>query len=246
LFHDPYARLFTRDDVDVAVRSMPFFVTVARCRTVWFDDAVRRALDAGRSQVVILGVGFDSRALRLARPGASFFEIDQPQVLAIKEERPRAAGLERGASYLGADYPQPGIVESLTARGFDSRRPALGLWEGNTYYLQPALLRQVLRTFLSAAPDLQVAFDWLGTATIEGRSASPEFKRSWAMVRDIGAPWVCAIDDRAALGAEVRLHVIEDLTFGALHARLLPNEDLGASASVDHGFCLFASGAAAQ
>jgi hypothetical protein len=84
LFHDPYARLFTRDDVDVAVRSLPFFATVARCRTVWFDDAVRRAIDAGRSQVVILGAGFDSRALRLARPGASFFEIDQPQVQAIK------------------------------------------------------------------------------------------------------------------------------------------------------------------
>jgi methyltransferase (TIGR00027 family) len=246
LFHDPYARLFMRDDVGVAMRSLPFFTSIARCRTVWFDDAVRRALDAGRSQVVILGAGFDSRALRLARPGASFFEIDQQQVLEIKEERLRAAGLERSASYLGADYTQPGIVESLTACGFDSRRPTLVLWEGNTYYLPPARLRQVLRTFLAAAPDLVVAFDWLGTATIEGRGASPELNRSSAMVREIGAPWVCAIDDRAALGAEVGLHVIEDLTFGALHARLLPDEDLGASAGVDHGFCLFASDAAAR
>jgi methyltransferase (TIGR00027 family) len=56
-------------------------------RTLLFDRFVRDALDGGVRQVVVLGAGFDSRAWRLARPGVTFFEVDQPATQADKRTR---------------------------------------------------------------------------------------------------------------------------------------------------------------
>jgi hypothetical protein len=55
-------------------------------RTQWVDDGMRRALDDGVKQVVIIAAGFDTRAYRLARPGVTFFEIDLPHASAKKQE----------------------------------------------------------------------------------------------------------------------------------------------------------------
>ena len=44
-------------------------------RTAFFDGAVLAALDRGARQFVIVGAGYDGRALRFATPGATWFEV---------------------------------------------------------------------------------------------------------------------------------------------------------------------------
>jgi hypothetical protein len=58
-------------------------------RTLFFDRFVADALDDEIRQVVIVAAGYDSRAWRLARPGITFFEIDQPAPTAQTGESPR-------------------------------------------------------------------------------------------------------------------------------------------------------------
>jgi O-methyltransferase involved in polyketide biosynthesis len=50
-----------------------------------------RAIDAGATQVVILGAGFDTRAYRLTDllKDAKIFEVDRPQTQQVNRRRPR-------------------------------------------------------------------------------------------------------------------------------------------------------------
>ena len=57
-------------------------------RTRFWDDALLDAQDDGVSQVVILAAGMDARAYRLPwRAGTTVYEVDQPRVIAAKDER---------------------------------------------------------------------------------------------------------------------------------------------------------------
>jgi methyltransferase (TIGR00027 family) len=72
-------------------------------RTLFFDRFIDDALDDGIRQVVILAAGYDSRAWRMARPGVTFFEIDQP---ATQEDK-RVKAPEGGPIYVPADVTDP-------------------------------------------------------------------------------------------------------------------------------------------
>jgi methyltransferase (TIGR00027 family) len=57
-------------------------------RTKHMDTLLRKALEDGARQVVILGAGYDSRAYRFqdASPGVTFFEVDLPITQAEKRD----------------------------------------------------------------------------------------------------------------------------------------------------------------
>lgn len=81
--------------------------------------------------------GLDARAWRLPWPdGTVVFEIDQPKVLAFKEETLAAHGVEPVARHVGVpidlrqDWP-----EALRQSGFDPTRPTAWLAEGLLPYL---------------------------------------------------------------------------------------------------------------
>jgi O-methyltransferase involved in polyketide biosynthesis len=100
-------------------------------RTRFFDDALLRLIDAGRiEQVVMLAAGMDTRAFRLPLPaGLTLFELDRPELLALKEARvgERAARHHRSRSRLGlgggaAGGRPPATTDDL-GRGGTARLP---------------------------------------------------------------------------------------------------------------------------
>ena len=106
LFHDSYARTLAGPEGfelleaarDVALIEVPFVPV----RTIFFDQRIVRG-----SQVVLLGAGMDARAFRLQwRTGARVFEVDLPEVLALKARRlgcvaPRCIGIPVPADLTG-------------------------------------------------------------------------------------------------------------------------------------------------
>jgi methyltransferase (TIGR00027 family) len=61
-------------------------------RTAFFDRASLAALERGVRQVVVLGAGYDGRALRFATPGVTWFEVDHPATQSDKRARLAALG----------------------------------------------------------------------------------------------------------------------------------------------------------
>ncbi|MFF7331778.1 SAM-dependent methyltransferase [Streptomyces sp. NPDC008150] len=106
-------------------------------RTRVLDDFVCRSVGAGVRQVVLLGAGLDTRALRLDLPSdCVVFEVDRAGVLAFKQrvlaDLPATPSARRVpvAVDLRADW-----VGALTSAGFDPAVPSVWLAEGLLFYL---------------------------------------------------------------------------------------------------------------
>jgi len=231
LFDDSYARHFSSPGSKAAFQGAqrlgPLFSASLRVRTRWFDDVVLREVERGVAQVLILGAGMDCRALRFPRSGTRYFEVDAPGVLAFKGDRLAAAGVAPGAVTVSTDYLSEGLLDQLAAHGFDRGLSTLVLWEGNTYYLSPEKPRELLGRLARSIADLRVAIDYFGTAIVEGRSRLPSLNHGAALLRQMGAPWQCGIDDLEAMAREAQLQVAERATFAEVMQRLLPHIDLG-------------------
>ncbi len=144
---DPYAesmlsaqsRLILRAFELPVLRRYPRNATFSflAARTRFFDDAVTSALDAGITQVVIVGAGYDSRAWRLAGDGVRCFEVDHP---ATQTEKRRRAPAGPGPVFIACDLVHGDVVLALTACGFDTGARTVFVVEGLTMYLTEEVL----------------------------------------------------------------------------------------------------------
>src|SRR5262245_49805268 len=178
LFEDPYAILFRAlgahaEEGTKRYLDLPFFRDGIRLRTRFIDDVLRSALDNGVDQIVLLGAGFDARALRIAEiaaRGARVHEIDLPDQLRRKRDVLAAAGVTLPAwiSYVPCDLTAPDFESTLTRAledtGFQRDRRALIIWEGVTTYIGVAATDRSLRFIATlVAVGSQVVFD-VGTS----------------------------------------------------------------------------------
>jgi methyltransferase (TIGR00027 family) len=125
-----------------------------RARTAFFDRAVVRALERGARQVVIGGAGYDGRALRYAKPGVRWFEVDHPATQSDKVERVARLNVATGhIRFIPADFTADPIAEPLLAAGLDPASPTLFLLEGVAVYLERPVVERVLAAFRQVAAD---------------------------------------------------------------------------------------------
>ena len=105
-------------------------------RTRFFDEQVLTAISAGIGQIVILGAGYDDRALRFRSPGVHFYEIDHPVTQADKVRRVRTMRTNaEGLVLAPCDFRRDDIDAVLTACGHDAGSPSLFICEGLFVYL---------------------------------------------------------------------------------------------------------------
>lgn len=126
---------------------LPDFRRRMAARTAFVDGEVTRAIGHGIAQVVIVGAGYDGRALRFAHPGVSWFEVDHPATQADKRLRLAQAGVPAPAiTFVAVDLTTDDLAGALAAAGFDARSPALVVLEGVIGYLPPATTGDLLTT----------------------------------------------------------------------------------------------------
>jgi methyltransferase (TIGR00027 family) len=143
LFMDPYAHLFAPKDAQVSGiwAHVPFFAEHVRLRTRFIDDGVREALEGGVRTIVIVGAGFDTRAIRMteiAEAGARVVEVDHGDQLAEKRRRLAEAGfsIPSHVVHAAADLSQEGALASaLRSIGLDGPARIHWVCEGLLGYL---------------------------------------------------------------------------------------------------------------
>ncbi|KYF98510.1 hypothetical protein BE20_34750 [Sorangium cellulosum] len=143
-------------------------------RTRAIDDALREAVARGTSQLVVLGAGLDSRAMRLPElAGVQVFEVDHPSTQRDKVERlaslARGDGSAAGAPELEArglervpvDFERDRLDEALLAAGFRPAEPTFWIWEGVAVYLTREAIEATLRlTAALSAPGSRIALTY--------------------------------------------------------------------------------------
>ena len=184
LFEDPYAHLFAGamlgSEEEALFSDAPFLREQVRLRTRFIDDVLRAALAESVRQIVVLGAGFDCRALRMpeiAASGTLVFEVDFVEQIERKRAILAAAAVREPAHlrYVSCDFGAAAfdatLSRDLAGAGFLAHTTTLFIWEGVISYLEPADIDRTLRWMgHEAATGTRVVFNYrpgFGAGTLD-------------------------------------------------------------------------------
>ena len=164
---DVYARTFMNEDglkilEKFKDETRPNTSNVARHRII--DDILRDDLAANPNLcVVIIGAGFDSRAYRLN--GGTWVEVDEPQVIAYKNERLPAAQSKNELQRVAVDFSIDSLEERLSS--FAGRSPVVVVIENVFMYLEQETITSLLHTLYRLFPQHKLVCDLMNRSFFE-------------------------------------------------------------------------------
>ncbi len=242
LFVDPYARTFlTRPSYRFLCSSRPIGRTALRIfdraygglniqhhlRNRYYERRLGESHGAGVRQVVMVGAGFDSLALRHDLEGTTVFEVDAPPTQATKKGRLRKAGLTPATEvvYVPCNFETDEIGASLLEHGFDPDRPAFAIFLGVSYYLTAAAVGKTLTDLAQAtSEESELIVDYMDASVIDGTTPFRGGLNAAKAVAARGEPYIFGVE-RGGLGelvAGTGWAVEDDLDVAEMIARLAP------------------------
>ncbi len=179
-------------------RRMPGSLGAILCRTRYIDDVLKRSLEEGLEQVVILGAGFDSRAYRI--PGmdrVQVFEIDLPGTRKLKENRLESVlgAVPKNVTLIGMDFDQQDLGDILADAGFQKGKRTLFIWEGVTQYLTAEAVSNTLE-FVSdvSGAGSAIVFTYVRRGIIDGTDRPEWMGPFLSFARRVGSPMIFGLD----------------------------------------------------
>lgn len=161
-------------------------------RTCYIDDALRQALAEGVEQVVILGAGLDSRAIRIQGiERTQVFELDQPATSAFKRKGVEQilGTLPSHLKLIPIDFDQQGLEDELLAAGFRTDVTSFFIWEGVTMYMTANAVDKTFRTIARLAPSgSHIVVTFLHRGVLE-ETSDLHNPAVLARLQQVGEPW---------------------------------------------------------
>lgn len=157
--NDVYAKVFMNEEGLRILEKFkdevnPNTSNVARARLI--DDLLRDELKANPNlRVVLIGAGFDSRAYRLK--GGTWVELDEPQVIAYKNERLPASQAQNPLRRIPIDFGTELVEEKLFE--FAGAGPTVVVIEGVFMYLEEETIRDLLSALHRLFPQHKLICD---------------------------------------------------------------------------------------
>ena len=230
IFRDPFALRILDDETragldgiaaDESLRPMRLLIAG---RSRFSEDMLSAAVTRGIRQVVVLGAGLDTFALRNPHAGVGLrvFEVDYPATQIWKRERLKDAGIEIPASLIFApvDFERQRLAEGLAAAGFNFNSPAFFQWLGVVPYLTRVAITATL-AFIIKIPDSEVVFDYAEPFENYRPERRASIMAVAARAAARGEPWLSLFDpaEMAGLLRAKGFAAIEDLGLGAIADR---------------------------
>jgi methyltransferase (TIGR00027 family) len=166
---------------------------IGRARFV--EDLAADGLREGVRQLVILGAGLDSLALRRADLMARLrvFEVDDPATQRWKRRRITAMGLHPppGLVFVPVDFESgPPWTEAIAAAGFDQAAPAIIAATGVTQYLTREATVATMRLAAGLAAGSRYVSTFIMAEEILGSEERGLVSRIAARAAELGHPWI--------------------------------------------------------
>jgi len=223
LYRDPVVGLFlgegSRQAATRVATGFPLVSEMVKIRTRYFDDMLERQLSSGCRQVVLLGAGLDTRAIRKPAADVTYFEIDDAATLSHKQGCFAEHGIEANVRFIAGNYVTDGLIPLLARAGFDPALPTHVIWEGNTMYLPVESGKAIMEQLRDNLRSFCLSFDYLAKAVITKTTGEAGLTRMADGFANMGAPWITGFDNIRAFARDLKLRVIDDLTTGALYRR---------------------------
>jgi methyltransferase (TIGR00027 family) len=218
-------------------------------RTKLFDEAFVDALGRGFPQVVLLGAGMDTRALRFQDRNRStmIFELDIHATQQYKRDvyKRKRTALPDTLVFVPIDFNKQRLADVLVQAGYREGQRTLFLWEGVTMYLEPEVVDSTL-SFVrnSAAEGSIVAFDYVRASVLRRENTLYGEKGSYDRVARAGERWTFGIEDGAIEGflAERGLKLLSHYTPSDLEAAYLAAGDGTRFGRINETHCIVIAG----
>ncbi len=142
-------------------------------RTRYFDDLFIQAVKENIPQIVFLGAGYDTRAIRFQEilNGTEIFELDVPSTQNHKLNvlRKNKMPLPENLHYVPINFDREDLKQILFRAGYDPTKRSLFIWEGVSMYITDKAVDDTLAfvKFNSGAGS-SIAFDYLYKSVIRG------------------------------------------------------------------------------
>jgi len=242
LFRDPYARRFLSPTMRLAViiaslpmgreliprlirRSAPGALSSGVARTRYIDDLVDRTVREGATQLIILGAGYDTRALRLdSLKSAAVIEIDHPDTSRFKLRRLTSTMGKRpeNVSYCEADFNTQSLEEIGSGSTIKFDAPTTLVWEGVTSYLTSDAVDATFR-WTEKFPGVNLIFTYLDRKVLDHPEEFAGARRLVAHLHDSEEQWTFGFAPPTVPGYLSRhnLTLIEDLSAADYRAKYM-------------------------
>ena len=230
ILYDPFAmKILREDEKDVLqfankhpLASIGRLFTAARSRIA--EDALSRAVEGGVRQIVILGAGLDTFALRNPHGARQIriYEVDHPATQAWKLERLAEAQLASPPwlSLVPVDFERDDIGEKLVGAGFQQNSPAFFTWLGVVPYLTLDAIDRTL-DYMSSIQNAEVVFDYMEPPEAFSEELRQIEKQRTEQLEKMGERSATRFEP-AGMAAILRSHgfcAIEDISFQEIASR---------------------------
>jgi len=142
-------------------------------RTRFFDELLMQAALNSIPQIVFLGAGYDTRAIRFQEllSGTEIFELDAPSTQSekVKLLAKHKIDIPENLHFVPINFDRDDMKQILFRAGYDPTRLCLFVWEGVSMYVSDQAVDATL-AFVKAnsAPGSTIAFDYLYKSVITG------------------------------------------------------------------------------
>ena len=165
-------------------------------RKAFCERQVRDSIDAGASQVLVLGAGYDTLGWRLAPEfqDVDFFEVDHPATASLKAKGIEAMGPRSNLHLIAEDLGQHKLADILTDhQDWDQSASTVIVAEGLLQYLMPQAVQDLFRQCASITGDCRVAFTYAASREDGRPDAGPLTGYVLWLLKVSGEPWLWSI-----------------------------------------------------
>ncbi len=164
------------------------------------EDRLEAAIERGVRQLVLLGAGLDTLALR--RPDLTeridVYEVDHPDTQRWKRARLTELGLPASrVTYVPVDFERERLEDRLTASGVRLDAPVFVTWLGVVHYLERAAVDATLRLVAARPAGSEIVLDFIVRHDLvdAAEGAFSELVQANSAAR--GEPWLTYVDPDA-------------------------------------------------
>ncbi len=230
ILDDPFAlKILGEDEKDVLqfanahpAASLGRLFTAARSRIA--EDALAAAVGRGIRQVVILGAGLDTFALRSPHNALELriYEVDHPATQQWKRGRLAEAKIAIPPSliFVPIDFERDDMREKLAATGFRRDAPGFFSWLGVVPYLSGEAIGRTL-DYIASIQKSEVVFDYMQPPEAFSEELRQSERERNEQLKKMGERSVSRFDPDG-IAALLRAHgfsAMEDVSFQEIAAR---------------------------
>jgi methyltransferase (TIGR00027 family) len=196
----------------------------AAARSRIAEDALSVAIERGIRQIVILGAGLDTYALRSPHGARQIriYEVDHPATQAWKRQRLAEAQLAvpPWLIFVPVDFERDDLGETFVGAGFQQNSPAFFTWLGVVPYLtQEAVVRTL--GYIASIENSEVVFDYMEPPQAFSKEMRELVTKRTEQLEKMNERWASRLEP-AGIAAILRSHGftgVEDIDFEEIRTR---------------------------